>query len=89
MTMADIAGILRAGLGEQARKVPSRRLPDWAVRLAALFDPVVRQVVGELGNTRESPADHAREKLGWVPRPAEETILDTARSLIAHGVVKV
>ena len=39
-------------------------------RLAALFDPVVRQVVGELGNTRESPADHAREKLGWVPRPA-------------------
>ena len=89
MTMADIARVLREGLGGQARKVPTRRLPDWVVRIAALFDPVVRQVIGELGNTRESPADHAREKLGWVPRPVEESILDTAHSLIAHGVVKV
>ena len=89
MTMADIARVLREGLGGQARKVPTRRLPDWVVRIAALFDPVVRQVIGELGNTRESPAVHAREKLGWVPRPVEESILDTAHSLIAHGVVKV
>ncbi len=89
MTMADIAAILRAGLGPQARKVPTRRLPDWLVRIAALFDPVVRQVLGELGKTRESPATRARDKLGWVPRPAEESVLDTARSLIARGVVKV
>jgi len=24
--------------------------------------------------------------LGWAPRPARETVLDCARSLIAHGV---
>lgn len=89
MTMADLAAILRRGLGPQARKVPTRRLPDWLVRVVALFDPVVRQVTGELGNTRESPAAHARDKLGWVPRPVEESVLDTARSLIAQGVVKV
>ena len=89
MTMADIAAVLRAGLGEQARKVPTRRLPDWLVRIAARFDPVVGQVIGELGKTRQSPATHAREKLDWEPRPADESILDTARSLIAHGLVKV
>ncbi len=89
MTMSDIAKVLREGLGKQARKVPTRRLPNWAVRIAALFDPMVRQVLGELGNRRESPPVHAREKLGWIPRPAEESILDTARSMIALGIVKV
>ena len=89
MTMSDIAKVLREGLGTQARKVPTRRLPNWAVRIAALFDPMVRQVLGELGNRRESPPIHAREKLGWIPRPADESILDTARSMIALGIVKV
>ncbi len=89
MTMSDIAKVLREGLGKQARKVPTRRLPNWAVRIAALFDPMVRQVLGELGNRRESPPIHAREKLGWIPRPADESILDTARSMIALGIVKV
>ena len=89
MTMSDIAKVLREGLGKQACKVPTRRLPNWAVRIAALFDPMVRQVLGELGNRRESAPVHAREKLGWIPRPAEESILDTARSMIALGIVKV
>jgi dihydroflavonol-4-reductase len=89
MTMSDIAKVLREGLGKQARKVPTRRLPNWAVRIAALFDPMVRQVLGELGNRRESPPVHAREKLGWIPRSADESILDTARSMIALGIVKV
>ena len=89
MTMSDIAKVLREGLGKQARKVPTRRLPNWAVRIAALFDPMVRQVLGELGNRRESPPIHAREKLGWIPRPADQSILDTARSMIALGIVKV
>ncbi|MEQ1687663.1 MAG: NAD-dependent epimerase/dehydratase family protein [Sphingopyxis sp.] len=87
--MKDVAATLKAGLGEQARKVPSRAMPNWLLRVAALFDPVVRQVLGELGKVRESPADHARDKLGWIPRPPEETILDTARDMIRLGLVKV
>ena len=89
MMMKDVAAVLKAGLGDQARKVPSRTMPDWLMRVAAMFDPVVRQVVGELGNVRESPAVHAREKLGWVPRPVNETILDTARDMIRLGIVKI
>jgi dihydroflavonol-4-reductase len=64
-------------------------MPDWLLRAVALFDPVVRQVVGELGNIRDASADHAREKLGWVPRPPEESVLDTARDMIRLGIVKV
>lgn len=89
LMLEDVAAILREGLGPQARKVPKLKLPNWLVRIAARFDPVIGQVVGELGKRRESPPTHAREVLGWVPRPAEESILDTARDMIRLGVVKV
>jgi dihydroflavonol-4-reductase len=84
----DVAQVIRARLGDQAKKVPTRRLPDWLVKLFALFDPVVRQVTSELGKVRHADASHAREKLGWKTRDEEQTIEDTARSLIEHGVVK-
>ena len=87
--MSEIADILRAGLGEQARKVPRRSLPDWLVKVSAWFDPVVRQVIGELGHERDADTSHALAKLGWKARPAEESILDTARDMIRLGVVKV
>jgi dihydroflavonol-4-reductase len=89
LMMDEVAAILRDGLGPQARKVPKMKLPNWLVRIAARFDPVIGQVIGELGKRRDSPATHAREVLGWVPRPAEASILDTARDMIRLGIVKV
>jgi dihydroflavonol-4-reductase len=89
LMLDEVAAILRKGLGPQARKVPKIKLPNWLVRIAARFDPVISQVIGELGKRRESPPTHAREVLGWVPRPVEESILDTARDMIRLGIVKV
>jgi hypothetical protein len=31
-------------------------------------------------------ADKARNELGWTMRPARETLIDTAASLIQHGI---
>lgn len=89
LKIVDVAKVLKAHLGPQARKVPTRRLPDWLVRAVALFNPVIRQVTGELGNVRGASSAHAQERLGWTMRPVEESILDCARSLIERGVVKV
>jgi len=89
LKIIQIARILKQQLGAQARKVPTRGLPDWLLRLAAVFDPAVRQVTGELGKLRHYDARHARERLGWVPRPAEQSIVDAARSLLALGIVKL
>ena len=87
--MADVGAVLRERLGAAARKVPKRRLPDFLVRLFALFDPMVRQITGELGRVRDGDSRHACETLGWQMRPAEESIVDTARSLLDLGLVKV
>ena len=89
LMMKDVAAILKDGMGSDARKVPTRRLPDFLVKLSALFDPVIKQIVGELGNVRECDAGHAKAVLGWQTRPVAESILDTARDMIRLGIVKV
>lgn len=86
--MIEIAQILKARLGDQARKVPTRKLPDFFVKLSALFDPLVKQVIGELGKVRNMDASHAKTVLGWETRAVEDSIIDTARSMILHGIIK-
>ena len=86
--MADVARVLKAGLPAKiARRVPSRALPDWLVRASAAFDPTVRGRLFELGKERPVSAAKAHRLLGWSPRPADGTILATAESLVAHGLV--
>lgn len=89
MMMKEVAAVLRDRMGNEARKVPTRGLPDFVLQFSSLFDPAIRMVTGELGKQRITPSDHARDVLGWVPRPATDTIIDTARSLIDRGVIKV
>ncbi|WP_353226974.1 NAD-dependent epimerase/dehydratase family protein [Novosphingobium sp.] len=86
--LIEVARVLKARLPVQSRKVPTRRLPDWLVRFSALFNPMIRQIVGELGNVRDADAGHALAVLGWKTRPVEDSIVDCARSLIERGIVK-
>ena len=88
LKVIEIAGILKKHLGEGARKVPTRKLPDLIVRIAALFDPALKAAVGELGSVRNMDASHARSVLGWVSGPPEESIVETAKCLISLGIVK-
>jgi len=85
--MKDMAKILKDGLGDKARKVPSISIPDFLVRLFAIFKPLVRSQLLNLGKRRLASSDKARRMLGWTTRPTRETILDTARSLQAQGLV--
>ncbi|WP_408591509.1 NAD-dependent epimerase/dehydratase family protein [Novosphingobium sp.] len=87
LKLIDVARILKERLPQQSRKVPTRGLPDWLVRFSALFNPMIRQITGELGNIRDASADHAFAVLGWKTRPPEDSIVDCARSLIERGVV--
>jgi dihydroflavonol-4-reductase len=83
----DIAKILRDKLPKEARKVPTNGVPNWVVRLSAIFDPLVRDRLFELDKHRPVSAAKALSHLGWAPRSNEAMILDTARSLIGHGLV--
>lgn len=88
MWMREVADVLKDGLGARARRVPTRGLPDWLLKLLANFDATVKMVVPELGRRREASAAHALQRLGWKTRDERTTILDCANSLIEKGLVK-
>ena len=85
--MSDVAKMLKQGLGDQAKKVPSIPVPDFVARVAALFDPIVRGRLYELGKRRPVSSEKAQRILGWAQRPITETVLNTARSLHANSLV--
>ena len=85
--MGDLAALLRERLGEGAAKVPTRKVPDFVIRLAGLFDKELGSVTPGLGHRHDYSSDKAQRILGWKPRPLEETVLDCANSLIAAGAV--
>ena len=84
----EMAIVLRERLGPAARRVPTRLLPDWLVRLGSLADPAVRQIVPELGRRKNASSDKARRLLGWSPRSAGEALVATAESLRGQGLLR-
>ncbi len=86
--MVEVARVLKERAGAAARRVPTRQIPNWLVRIAALRDPAVRQILPELGRTKRISTDKARRLLGWSPRSYEESIVDTAQSLVRLGLLK-
>ncbi|WP_219462359.1 NAD-dependent epimerase/dehydratase family protein [Nonomuraea rhizosphaerae] len=85
--MRQMAVTLREGLGEAGEKVSTRQLPDLLVRLISIFDKPLRSITISLGRRNRHSTGKAERVLDWRPRPASQTVLDCARSLIAHGVV--
>jgi dihydroflavonol-4-reductase len=87
-SIRQIAQMLKDGAGELARKVPTRQLPGWLMRVVGVFDPEVRGILPELGKHRNASNEKARRLLGWTPRSPREAILATARSLSELGLLK-
>lgn len=81
--MVDYAKILKAG----GYKVPTVALPNFVIRIVAMFDKTVRMVLPEIGRREDVSSARAREILGWSPRSIEDMTLATAESLKAHGIV--
>jgi nucleoside-diphosphate-sugar epimerase len=88
MLIHDIAKVLKNRMGEAGKKVPTRQLPNWLVRLAALRDPVVKQVLPELGKLKNGSNEKAKRLLGWTPRSSEEAIISAAESLLDLNLLK-
>jgi dihydroflavonol-4-reductase len=88
MSMLEIAKVLKARMGAAAAKVPARQLPNWLVRLAALRDPALKQLLPELGKQKNGTNAKARGLLGWKPHSSEDAIVASAESLMRLGLLK-
>jgi nucleoside-diphosphate-sugar epimerase len=88
VSMREIARMLKEGLGDLARKVPTRNLPTWLMRVVGLFDSQVKSILPELGKRKNASSEKARRLLGWAPRSPRDSVLAAARSLSELGLVK-
>ncbi len=88
IAMKEIGALIRASAGAAAANVPTRSIPDIAVRTGARVSAQMRAIVPDLGYARRTSNEKARRVLGWQPRDAGEAIIAAAQSLIAKDLVK-
>ncbi|MBB4682869.1 NAD-dependent epimerase/dehydratase family protein [Amycolatopsis jiangsuensis] len=81
ISFLDLARIVAESVGGPPRAI--EELTDEQVRAAAVTDPAMREAATRLGRVPVIRTDKARRLLGWTSRPIEETVADTARSLLA------
>mgnify|MGYP001172108227 CR=1 FL=1 len=88
LSMLDVAKILKRRLGDDAKKVPTKEVPNWKLRLAALFNPSLRMLATLLGKYAQVSGEKAQKLLNWNPRSNEEAIVATAESMLRLGLIK-
>ncbi|USW58700.1 Putative NAD-dependent epimerase/dehydratase, NAD(P)-binding domain superfamily [Septoria linicola] len=90
VTVRDVVNILKENLpAAETKKLPTRGLPDFLIKFAAIFDGTVALIAPELGKLKAISNAKAKEVLGWQPRSTTEAMLESAASLKKYGLVKV
>jgi len=86
LSFKDIAEILKKEYPD--RKIPSRELPDFLIKLLSIFEIALKPILIDLGIKRKIDRSKAYKELNWQPLPIEEAILSCAGSVIELGIVK-
>ncbi|KAJ5639362.1 nucleoside-diphosphate-sugar epimerase [Penicillium longicatenatum] len=87
MTMKGISLALREGLGEKAKKCPTRAVPNFLMKILGKFDPAIALVVPRLSQSLAGSNEKAKSLLGWKPRSNVEAVVATGESLVRLGLV--
>ncbi len=87
MSLPQIAMFLKSKLPAIAKSISTKTLPDWVVRVTALFNAKAKAIAPMLGVNRNASNEKAKKILGWLPKSNEEAILAAAESLIKFGNV--
>ncbi|MER6181940.1 aldehyde reductase [Streptomyces sp. NPDC001652] len=86
LRLVDLARVLHDRIGERAAKAPTRELPLLLTRALGIVNPELRLLRHQLGRDLDATSAKAERLLGWRARPIEDTIAETAESILAHGI---
>jgi nucleoside-diphosphate-sugar epimerase len=84
--LTEMAATLAAEFNPRGYRVPTGTLPYWLMWTLARFDYSLRIGLEFAGRVENVSAAKAKSELDWEPRPLRDTLVDTAYSLIAHGL---
>lgn len=89
ISMPEIARLLRENFPEATPQVPTRTVPDWVIRMAALVNTQAKTAAMFLNVNRNVSNAKAREILNWTPiANNQEAVLAAMRSLIQYDIIK-
>ena len=83
----EVAQILANRFGPEGWQVPTHKLPNFMVRIVAMFDPTVKTVVSDLGRMRQVSSERLRRELSWQPHSLEEMVISMGETMIQQGIV--
>jgi nucleoside-diphosphate-sugar epimerase len=85
MTMPEMARILKAQYPD--RKIKTSVVPDFLVHIMARTNTAMKILNTMVGMKYRLDSSKARKVLGWNPRPARQTVLDSAKYMIINNIV--
>ena len=88
LSFLDFADAVRVATPEFAKRLPTRTVPNWVVRLFSFVDKDMRGNLGELGVIRNTDSSDVVALLGRPLIGAEDSVAATAKSLVAEGLVR-
>lgn len=83
----EAAAVLRKHFPSYESQIPKRKIPDFVLKLLAVFQPIYKQTVTELGRTRKASNAKASRVLGVKFRTAEDALVASVESLIQLKVI--
>jgi len=88
LPMKEIGATIKAELGNAARHVPTRSIPNLVLRIVALFNAEVRSFVPDLGYAKKTRNEKAQRVLDWTPHDPHEAVAAAAKSMVRKGLLK-
>lgn len=85
MPFPKIADIVREAYPNH--KVTMRTVPDWVIRIVALFGGPARQIINDIGNEKIFDGSKGEKLIGRKYISAKQSILDTAESAFKLGLI--
>lgn len=86
ISMPQMARLMKERLGPRGARIRTMTIPDAVIRLGARFNSSLAVMNTLIGMKHHHETTKAARLLGWTPRPVEETVMDTAEYVLAHGL---
>ncbi len=84
----EVSEILRAEY-PRARKLPKSDMPNFIMKIAAMFDERLKAITFDLGIYHTADAAYVTNITGVVPRPAKESVIASAQTMAINGDIEV
>lgn len=89
ISLPQITALLKAKMPAVSQKISGKVIPDWLLRITALFNPKAKAIVSMLKASRNVSNEKARKVLNWTPLATnEEAILLSVESMLKFGNIK-